>query len=85
MNKSKIVGQVADGLGLSRAAAGNAVDAMIQAVDEALAPVQEQRNGDFRVRRYDRACPSPTNFENSRTLGGPSVDGADVQGRRDIG
>ena len=47
MKKSDITGRVADRIGLSRLAAGNAVDAVFEAVGEALANGAEVRIGGF--------------------------------------
>ena len=43
MKKSDIAGRVADRIGLSQSAAGNAVDAVFEAVGEALAKGKEVR------------------------------------------
>ena len=43
MKKSDIAGRVADRIGLSRSGAGNAVDAVFEAVGEALANGEEVR------------------------------------------
>ena len=43
MKKSDIAGRVADRIGLSRSGAGNAVDAVFEAVSEALANGEEVR------------------------------------------
>ena len=43
MKKSDIAGRVADRIGLSQSAAGNAVDAVFEAVGEALANGEEVR------------------------------------------
>ena len=43
MNKSEITGRVADRIGMSRSAAGDAVDAVFEAVSEALANGEEVR------------------------------------------
>ena len=43
MSKSEIAGRVADRIGLSRSAAGDAVDAVFEAVGEALANGEEVR------------------------------------------
>ena len=47
MKKSDIAGRVADRIGLSQSAAGNAVDAVFEAVGEALANGEEVRIGGF--------------------------------------
>ena len=43
MNKSEIAGRVADRIGMSQSAAGDAVDAVFKAVSEALANGEEVR------------------------------------------
>ena len=43
MNKSEMAGRVADRIGVSRSAAGNAVDAVFETVAEALAGGEEVR------------------------------------------
>ena len=43
MNKSEIAGRVADRIGVSRSAAGDAVDAVFEAVSESLANGEELR------------------------------------------
>ena len=47
MKKSNIAGRVADRIGLSRSGAGNAVDAVFEAVGEALANGEEVRIVEF--------------------------------------
>ena len=47
MKKSDIAGRVADRIGLSQSAAGNAVDAVFEAVGEALANGEEVRIAGF--------------------------------------
>ena len=47
MKKSDIAGRMADRIGLSRSAAGNAVDAVFEAVGEALANGEEVRIAGF--------------------------------------
>ena len=47
MKKSDIAGRVADRIGLSRSAAGNAVDAVFEAVGEAMANGDEVRIARF--------------------------------------
>ena len=47
MKKSDIAGRVADRIGLSQSVAGNAVDAVFEAVGEALAKGEEVRIGGF--------------------------------------
>ena len=56
MNKSAIAGRVADRIGLSRSAAGDAVDAVFEAVSESLANGEEVRIVGFRnLRRQEPA------------------------------
>ena len=47
MNKSEIAGRVADRIGVSRSAAGDAVDAVFEAVSESLANGEEVRIAGF--------------------------------------
>ena len=67
MTKSDIAGRVADRIGLSRSAAGNAVDAVFEAVGDALANGEEVRVagfGTFGTRnRQDRTGRNPRTGE----------------------
>ena len=72
MKKSDIASRVADRISLSRSAAGNAVDAMFEAVGEALANGEEvwivgfgtftrkSRPGPYRAQSADRRKPGDT-------------------------
>ena len=80
MKKSEIAGRVADRIGLSQSAAGNAVDAVFEAVGEALANGEELRIagfGTFGTR--NRPARTGRNPQTGESLSIPALDRAGVQ------
>ena len=84
MNKLEIAGCVAERTGLSRSAAGNAVDAVFEAVGEALAKDEEVRDRRLRnLRHQEPARPYGAQSEDWREPGDTRLDRAYVQARQD--
>ena len=87
MKKSDIAGRVADRNGLSRSAAGNAVDAVFEAVGEALANGEEVRiagfgtlrnqepSGSYRAQPADRREPVDTGHDRAGVQAGQGDQG----------
>ena len=87
MKKSDIAGRVADRIGLSQSAAGNAVDAVFEAVGEALgngeevriAGIRNLRNkkppGSYRAQPADRREPVDTGLDRAGVQAGQGAQG----------
>ena len=76
MNKSDIVGRVADRMRLSKSAAEGAVDTVLEAIAEALAKEEAVRN----VCDEEPQCPHRPKPSHRRTGGDSGLEGAVVQG-----
>ena len=97
VNKSDIAGHVADRAGVGRSAAGDAVDAVFEAIGEALARGEDVRIAGFgsfgtrsrparhRAQSENRREPEHRRFHRTDVQGRQAVEGCRERGKRVVG